>query len=422
MSKPRFESFSAKQLLLLTWWCKNSPLRKYDAVICDGAVRSGKTVCMSISFVSWAFSEFSDSSFAICAKTVASARRNIISFLLPILKELGFTCREFVSKNYIEISFSGVTNRFYLFGGRDESSAALIQGLTLSGVMLDEAALMPRSFCEQAIARCSAEGSRIWFNCNPENPSHWFYREWIKKCDEKNCLYLHFTMEDNPSLSEEIITRYKSLYSGAFYERFVLGKWVAADGLVYPFFDESYICESAPDSFEQFYVSCDYGTVNPTSMGLWGKNGDKWYRIKEFYHDSRQKGFQMTDEEYYQELEKLADSRELEAVVIDPSAASFGECIKRHGKYRVLRANNDVLDGIRKTGDCLKQRKIIICRECADLLREITLYKWNEGIGTDAPRKENDHAMDDMRYFVSTVLTDDSDGFFAVSFSREGRF
>ncbi len=376
---------------------------------------------MGISFVSWAFSQFSDSSFAICAKTVASARRNIVSVLLPVLKELGFSCNECVSKNYIDISFASVTNRFYLFGGRDESSASLIQGLTLSGVMLDEAALMPRSFCEQAIARCSVEGSRLWFNCNPENPSHWFYREWIKKCDEKNCCYLHFLMEDNPSLSEEIITRYKSLYSGAFYERFVLGKWVAADGLVYPFFNESYI-RKAPKTADSFYVSCDYGTVNPTSMGLWAGSEGKWYRIKEFYHDSRREGFQMTDEEYYRCLEELLGERIPEAVIIDPSAASFIECIIRHGKYRVKRANNDVLDGIRRTGDLLKQGVINICEGCDDLLREITLYKWNEGVGGDAPKKENDHAMDDMRYFASTVLSDTADDFFAASLTREGRF
>lgn len=421
MSKTRFSSFSSKQLTLLTWWCKNSPFNNYDAIICDGAVRSGKTLCMSISFVSWAFSSFEEGSFAICGKTVSGVRRNILSVLLPVLKQLGFTYKESISKNYVDIFFSGNSNRFYLFGGKDESSASLIQGLTLSGIMLDEAALMPRSFCEQAIARCSVEGSRLWFNCNPENPSHWFYREWIKKCDEKNCFYLHFKMEDNPSLSKEILTRYKSLYSGAFYERFVLGKWVAADGLVYPFWNDGFICQ-VPDKLEEFYVSCDYGTVNPTSMGLWGRSGEKWYRIDEFYHDSRTQGFQMTDEEYYTELEKLTGARAIEAVIVDPSAASFIECIKRHSRFRVLRANNDVLDGIRKTSDLLKQRKINICAPCKDLLREITLYKWEQRAGSDAPRKENDHAMDDMRYFASTVLSGSEEEFFALSYTREGRF
>lgn len=416
-----FKSFSKKQLTLLTWWCKNSPFNSHDAIICDGAVRSGKTLCMFVSFISWAFYAFSDSSFALCGKTVTSLRRNVIIPLLPVLTDLGFKCEEKVSKNYIEISRDGRMNRFYLFGGRDESSAALIQGMTLSGVMLDEVALMPRSFCEQAIARCSVERSKIWFNCNPENPSHWFYKEWIKKKDEKNCLYLHFVMEDNPSLSKEIIARYKSLYSGAFYERFVLGKWVAADGLVYPFFNEGFVYE-VPEDLESFAVSCDYGTVNPTSMGLWGKSKGIWYRIDEFYHDSRQKGFQMTDEEYYASLASLVGKRKTEFVVVDPSAASFIECIKRHGEFNVIKAENNVLAGIRKTSDALKEGKIRICRTCPDILREFTLYRWDEGARYDAPKKENDHAMDDMRYFTAAVLKEKNDDFFAVSFSRERRF
>lgn len=421
MNSSSFKSFSKKQLTLLSWWCNESPFNTRDAIICDGAVRSGKTVCMCISFVSWAFYRFSDSSFAFCGKTVTSLRRNVITPLLPLLAELGFSCREKVSKNLIEISRDGITNRFYLFGGKDESSAALIQGMTLSGVMLDEVALMPRSFCEQAIARCSVDGSRLWFNCNPENPSHWFYKEWIKKKDEKNCLYLHFTMNDNPSLSKEIIERYEHLYSGAFYERFVLGKWVAADGLVYPFFTEKFVC-APPEKCSRYIVSCDYGTVNPTSMGLWGEANGIWYRVDEFYHDSRQKGFQMTDEEYYSSLAQLIGDKKVDAVIVDPSAASFIECIKRHEKFAVKRADNDVIAGIRKTGDALKQGRIKICNTCPDILREFTLYRWDENAKYDAPRKENDHAMDDMRYFVATALDSHEEEFFAVSLSRERRF
>ena len=173
-------------------------------------------------------------------------------------------------------------------------------------------------------------------------------------------------------------------------------------GLVYPFFNEKYIYE-VPDSFDKFCVSCDYGTVNPTSMGLWGEHGESWYRIDEFYHDSRQKGFQMTDEEYYRSLVSLVGKRKLEFVVVDPSAASFIECIKRHGKFTVKKAENDVLAGIHKTSDALKTGKIRICKTCPDIIREFSLYRWDEGAKYDAPRKENDHAMDDMRYFVDAI-------------------
>ena len=320
MQSTQFKQFSQKQLELLSWWCDESPFRKFDAIICDGAVRSGKTVCMSLSFVFWAFYRFCDQSFALCGKTVTGLRRNVITPLLPLLSELGFQCNEQISKNLLEISKGGRKNRFYYFGGKDESSAALIQGMTLAGVLLDEAALMPRSFCEQAIARCSVEGSRLWFNCNPEHPAHWFYKEWILKREEKNCLYLHFQMQDNPSLSKAMLERYRSLYSGAFYARFVEGKWAACDGLVYPFFDSTYLYD-VPKTFSRYAVSCDYGTVNPTSMGLWGQSGGHWYRIDEFYHSSKAKGFQMTDEEYYRSLCTLIGDKTVDCVVVDPSAA-----------------------------------------------------------------------------------------------------
>lgn len=238
----------------------------------------------------------------------------------------------------MEIEYSGRRNRFYLFGGKDEGSAALIQGMTLGGVLLDEVALMPRSFVEQALARCSLDGSKLWFNCNPDTPLHWFYEEWIKKSEEKNCLYLHFTMDDNPSLTPAIKRRYESLYSGAFYDRFVLGKWVAAQGLVYPFFSRSVHVAEPAGIPSRYFISCDYGTVNPSSFGLWGEYGGRWYRLSEYYFDSRREGEQRTDEEHYAALEQLAGDLNIEAVIADPSAASFLECIRRHGRFRAVPA------------------------------------------------------------------------------------
>lgn len=419
MKKQEFAPFSAKQTAVLCWWVKDSPYSDYDAIICDGAVRSGKTLCTSVSFVTWAFSAFEEHSFALCGKTIASLRRNVVTSLLPTLRELGFECVEKYTRNLIEISFGGRMNRFYLFGGKDEGSAALIQGMTLAGVLLDEVTLMPRSFVEQALARCSVDGSKLWFNCNPEHPMHWFHEEWIKKRREKNCLYLHFTMRDNPSLTPSIITRYEKLYSGAFYDRFVLGKWVAAQGSVYPMFSRGTHVTVPPERCEKYYISCDYGTVNPSSFGLWGKSGEVWYRIKEYYFNSRTEGEQKTDSEHYAALVELAGERKIEAVIVDPSAASFIECIRRDGKFTVIPAKNDVLDGIRRVSDCLKNGKILFSPDCRDTIREFGLYRWEENSAKDAVRKENDHAMDDIRYFVSTVLNDDADdGFFAVAARR----
>lgn len=413
-----FKTFSKKQLCALGWWCQDSPYKDCDAIICDGAVRSGKTLCMSISFILWSLSAFNGRDFAICGKTVRGVRRNVVSPLLATLRELGFGVQEKLSANLIELEYGGVRNRYYLFGGRDESSAALIQGITLAGVLFDEVALMPRSFVEQAIARCSLNGSKFWFNCNPEHPGHWFYREWILKCKEKNALYLHFKMEDNPSLSKKMLERYKSLYSGAFYRRFVEGEWVAAQGAVYPFMTDEMFCEVPWCEFEDYAVSVDYGTVNPASFGLWGFLGGVWYRIDEYYFDSRKEGFQRTDEEHYRELERLCDGKKISAVTVDPSAASFIEVIRRHGKFSVIPARNNVLDGIRQCAAALKEKRIVICRNCADSVREFSLYRWNENSTNDVPIKENDHAMDDIRYFVTTILNGGSGDFFAVAAER----
>ncbi len=413
-----FNSFSKKQLKALSWWCKSSPDKSRDAVICDGAVRSGKTLCMSISFIFWSFYSFCDRDFAICGKTVRGVRRNVITPLLSTLRELGFGVREKLSANMMEISYGSIKNRFYLFGGRDESSAALIQGITLAGVLFDEVALMPRSFVEQALARCSVNGSKFWFNCNPEHPEHWFYREWILKRREKNALYIHFLMEDNPSLSPEMLSRYKSLYSGAFYQRFVEGKWTAAHGAVYPFMSEDMFPPVPECDFEDFAVSCDYGTVNPASFGLWGLYGGVWYRIDEYYFSSRDEGCQRTDEEHYTALEELCGDRKVSAVTVDPSAASFIEVIRRHGKFNVVPAKNNVLDGIRETAAALKERKIVICSVCRDSMREFGLYRWSENSISDAPIKENDHAMDDIRYFVTTLSGSAADDCFAVAAER----
>lgn len=410
--------FSEKQRLAAGWWTRPQ-YRSRDAIICDGAVRSGKTTAMSLGFVCWATCCFNGRDFALCGRTVTALRRNVVVPLTEMLRGMGFQCEDKVSRGYLDISQNGRSNRFYLFGGKDASSAALIQGMTLAGVFLDEAALMPRSFVEQALARCSVKGSKLWFNCNPDSPQHWFYREWICKAEEKNALLLHFTMEDNLALSPEIRARYKRLYAGVFYDRFVLGKWVASSGLVYPMFRPDVHLFSEIPVCERFVVSCDYGTVNPTSMGLWGYSAGRWYRLKEYYFSARRAGYSRTDEAHYKALETLTDGYAVDCVVIDPSAASFIATIHSHGRFRVISAKNDVLTGIRRVSDALAQKQIFIHRSCTDCIREFGLYEWNERAGGDVPCKENDHAMDDVRYFVMTILKPlSAEPFYVASLSR----
>lgn len=413
------KNFSKKQLKVLSWWCDGSKNNKYDALICDGAVRSGKTICMSLSFIMWSFYNFDNSTFAICGKTIRSVKRNVVIPILNILKDLGFVCDLKISQNVLEIELENRKNYFYLFGGKDESSSSLIQGITLSGVMFDEVVLMPRSFVEQALARCSVKNSKFWFNCNPEYPQHWFHQEWILKAKQKNALYMHFKMEDNPSLSEEMLNRYKSIYTGTFYKRFVEGRWVAAEGIIYKMMSkDDAFCEVPNVQFKRFIISCDYGTVNPSSFGLWGRYDGIWYRINEYYYDSRKEGMQRTDEEHYLALKELAGERKIECVIVDPSAASFIAVIKKHGDYIVKPAKNNVLDGIRQVSTALKQGDIKICNNCLDSIREFGLYRWDDSSGRETPIKENDHAMDDIRYFVTTALESDNNDFCAFIVSR----
>ena len=384
---------SPKQRQVMLWWQMN-----YDAIICDGAVRSGKTFCMGVAFLLWAMTCFHGRQFALCGKTIGALRRNLLYDALPEVERVGVRCEERRSENSFTLRWGGRSNRFLLFGGQDEGSAALIQGVTLAGLLLDEAALMPRSFVEQACARCSVPGSKLWFNCNPEGPEHWFYREWILKAEERRALYLHFTMEDNPGLDEAVRERYQRLYSGIFYRRFVLGEWVTAEGRVYDFFDRRRDAAPVPPGrMEAWRVSVDYGTVNPTSMGLWGRRNGVWYRVKEFYYDSRREGRQKTDAEYVRDLRALCGGKRVERVIVDPSAASFLAALRQAG-FPVKAADNRVLDGIRVTAGMLREGKIILCEPCEDCLREMGLYCWESG--KEVPRKENDHAMDDLRYFA----------------------
>ncbi len=414
-----YTTFSPKQRKVLTWWMPSDKDSGKEAIICDGAVRSGKTLAMGLGFFLWAMTSFDGMRFGVCGKTIASLRRNVLSEILPRLKALGAQWKEKRTENLVTVTFRGNRNQFYIFGGRDESSASLIQGITFAGVLLDEVALMPRSFVEQACARCSVSGSRLWFNCNPAGPEHWFYKTWIEEAEKRNCLRLHFTMEDNPSLTDTIRERYRRLYSGVFYRRFILGQWVQAEGRVYDFFASDMVQPVPSGPFQKWYVSCDYGTVNPTSMGLWGRKAGIWYRVSEFYFDSRKEQRQMTDEEYAEALEQLAAGRVLSGVIVDPSAASFMEVLRRRGFF-VQKAHNDVLSGIRLTADLLKEGKLVICEGCKDCLREMDAYVWDLSSGAkDRVKKENDHAMDEMRYFAATVLGRQNSGFAACTVERK---
>lgn len=431
-----FSPFSRKQKQVLTWWCKDSPVHDKDGIIADGAIRSGKTVSMSLSFAMWAMSTFNGQNFAMCGKTIGSFRRNVLFWLKLMLKSRGYSVIDRRADNLIIIRKGDTENYFYIFGGKDERSQDLIQGITLAGVFFDEVALMPESFVNQATGRCSVEGSKFWFNCNPDGPYHWFKVNWIdkstgylgkerveqirKKAAEegkdpglKEILYLHFTMDDSLSLSEEIKARYRSMYIGVFFKRYILGLWAAAEGVIYDMFDPEKHVKNIKEFFQILvngnrYVSCDYGTQNATVFLLWNKGIDgKWYCIREYYYSGRDKGKQKTDAEYADDLKKWLDGTRIKAMIVDPSAASFIAELRKRG-YKVIKANNDVLDGIRLVGMLLNLEMLIFSSSCTETIKEFASYIWDEKAaehGEDKPVKQHDHGCDAVRYFVSTVLS-----------------
>lgn len=411
----KFKPFSLKQKKILTWWCDTSPVKDKDGIIADGAIRSGKTVCMSLSFVFWAMERFSGQNFGMCGKTIGSFRRNVLFWLKLMLKSRKYNVVDHRADNLVEISKNGITNYFYIFGGKDERSQDLIQGITLAGVFFDEVALMPESFVNQATGRCSVEGSKYWFNCNPDGPYHWFKTNWIDKAKEKKLIVLHFTMEDNLSLSKAIKERYRSMYTGVFFKRYILGLWAMAEGIIYDMFqselhviDVQGIVASGDIVWTgDYYVSCDYGTQNPTAFLLWRKaTNEKWYCMKEYYYSGREKERQKTDLEFSEDLKEWLGDISPKYIIVDPSAASFKAQLKKDG-FHVKSANNKVLDGIRYVATLLSQQSIYIDKSCTNLIKEFASYIWDKKAGErgeDKPMKEHDHLLDAFRYFCMTII------------------
>ncbi len=385
------------------------PYSRFSALICDGAVRSGKTSLMTVAFVDWAMREFSGQRFGICGKTVGSATENIIKpYIVRSYARERYTMKWRRSDKLLEVKRGAVTNWFEVFGGKDESSYMLIQGRTLAGVLLDEVVLMPQSFVEQALARCSVNGAKLWFSCNPGNPSHWFKKNWIDRHNEHNALYLHFSMEDNPGLSEETLKLYQSMYEGVFYQRYVLGQWVPAEGLVYPMFSkERHVLHDEPVTEGDYYVSSDFGIQNATVFLLWRRevNSKRWICLDEYYYSGRDERRQKTVSELVDGLEEMLNGRKIKRVFVDPSAAPLKVELRRRG-YHTQDARNEVLDGISDVCSLLKDGNLAFMDRCENTIDEFEGYLWDEqaaDAGIDQPLKENDHCMDALRYFARTM-------------------
>ena len=393
-----FKPFSKKQKKLLFWWTDQSPHKDKDIVIADGSIRSGKTIAMIVSFLMWSQYTFSGKDFILAGKTIGALKRNVIKPMLQILNTWYWNYKYNRSENYIIIG----SNTYYMFGANNEASQDVLQGLTAAGALADEVTLFPENFVEQMIGRCSVEGSKIFMNCNPGSPFHYVKTEFIDKALEKQVYHLHFTLDDNLTLSKKIKERYKKMFTGLFYKRYILGLWVLAEGVIYDMFDtDRHVIKEIPKC-DEYIVSIDYGTGNPTVFLLIGFKDNKAYVIDEYYYSGRDTGRQKTDSEYADDFGEFVREKNISAVYADPSAASFITELRRRGHY-VIPADNAVLDGIRYVANLISQDRLFVHERCKNTITEFTVYSWDPKAaqrGEDKPLKEHDHAMDALRYGI----------------------
>lgn len=388
--------YTPKQQDLMSLW-KRGELRRLNLL--EGAVSSGKTWISLVLWAFWVASMPEDKRYLMCAKSLTTLKRNCLLLLQELVGESNFA---FSTSSKEGLLFG---RRVLLEGASDARAESKIRGLTLQGAYCDELTQFPEDFFSMLLSRLRLPGAKLIATTNPDNPGHWLMQRYIKRAEKLDFLDVKFTIDDNTTLPPDYVENIKKEYTGVFYDRFIRGLWVAAEGLVYPMFDPGRHVFQEPRLQGPAYISIDYGTANPFAMGLWvaGRSGEA-EMVKEYYFDSRKARRQKTDEEYYQDLEDFAGDYAVDRVIVDPSAASFIECVRRHGRYAVVKADNSVLDGIRLTGALLQAGKLRFHQSCTSTFEEFSAYLWDGESGEDKVIKERDHAMDMIRYFAQTIL------------------
>lgn len=363
----------------------------------EGSVSSGKTWISLVCWGFWLATMPQNQLYLMCGKSLTTLKRNC---LIPLEAMFG-------QSNF---SFSTSAKEAYLFGRRvlleganDARSEGKIRGLTLQGAYCDELTLFPKDFFVMLLSRLRVPGAKLIATTNPDSPQHWLKREYIDRMAELDMLTMRFLLEDNTTLDPQYVAAVKAEYTGMFYRRFILGEWCVAEGLIYPMFDKAVHVKSLPHPQGEWYVSVDYGTLNAFSAGLWCYDGTTAYRVAEYYYSGREQKRQRTNTQYLQSIQQLTAGKSISAVIVDPSAASFIAELRQAG-FLVRKGKNDVVEGIRRTAAALEQGKLLFSPDCKNSFREFALYRWDESSSQDRPIKENDHAMDDIRYFVSTIL------------------
>jgi len=424
----RFVPFSKKQRQILTWWVKGvnektgqplSPHAEKDVIIADGAVRSGKSLIMSLSYVLWGMENFNYVNFGMAGKTVGSFKRNVWLLLKLMLRLRGYSVAKIPdtdSSNAFVVRKGDVENYYYIFGGKDERSQDYVAGFTAAGFFFDEVTLMPENFVNQCVARCSVEDAKIWFNCNPDGPFHWFMKEWIEQLDAKNAVRISFLMEDNPSLSKKVKERYKRSFSGVFYDRYILGLWVVAEGIIYSMFRKEMVIPRVPKGVKinKRWVGIDYGQSNATVFLLIGLGSDdRLYILDEYYHVGKESQIQKSPSKYAKDFKKWLIKNGVEGMpvvtdkkFIDPSAKGFMLQMHEEGVRGIWQADNEVLKGIELISSVIDNDMLRVLAHCKFTIRELSAYSWDpkaQERGEDKPIKQNDHALDALRYVANGI-------------------
>lgn len=393
--------------------------RAKDAVIsvAEGAVRAGKTIDNIIAFA-WMIDNAKSGGRIHLAtgSTSANAKLNIgdaNGYGLEYIFRGRCRWSKYKGNEALIIRAKNGREHAVIFaGGAKADSYKKIRGNSYEMWIATEINLHHEDTIKEAFNRqLAAKNRRIFWDLNPSSPGAWIYENYIDRFQKQfgnRYNYEHFTIRDNATISEQRFAEIEAQYlqygvTSAWYRRDILGERCTAEGLIYPMFGEANIVNEVPEQGE-YYISCDYGTLNPFSAGLWCWDGKAATRIREYYYSGRNEHSNKTDEEYYTELEKLAGDSPVKSVIVDPSAASFIEVVRRHKRFKAQKAVNDVVPGITTTARYIQDGTIKVHYSCEDAIREFGLYRWDEKAAEDRPIKENDHSMDEIRYFVMTIL------------------
>ncbi|HEX9062760.1 MAG TPA: PBSX family phage terminase large subunit [Clostridia bacterium] len=372
--------------------------------ILEGSVRSGKTVAMIPKWLCY-LKEGPPGLLAITGVSKDTIYDNVLRDMFDLAGKQSYS----YNRQSGELKLYG--RNIKVIGAKDEGSEKYLRGKTLAGAYCDELSLMPERFFKQLLNRLSIKGAKLFGTTNPDSQYHFLFTEFMSDAEKlKSGLVkvVHFELDDNPNLDEDYKRDIKKAYSGLWYKRMIQGLWVVADGAVYDMWDENlHVVDNLPGSFDRTFVGIDYATGNPTAFILVGLSGQNVYVIDEYYWDSKRKGRQKLDSEYSRDLQEFIRGREPDGVMVDPSAASFILQLKRDGVKGIQDAENEVLDGIRNVGTLLTAKRLFIHRRCENLRKEFSSYIWDEKAqlkGEDKPIKQNDHALDALRYVVRTKL------------------